>query len=171
MLYQASLWVALAAAGLGPDPSALQATDLRVNSYTSSAQEQVAVVALPGEEMMAVWQSRRQEHGSYGLFARRVDRALRPLGPEIHINQRTAGTQQEPALVRAPRSGQLLFAWQSSWPNTAGTAVVVRSFDPSFQSASAEQVVSKAQAFDPRFLTHDSGAAHTTTVLSGRCIM
>ncbi len=116
------------AAGATPDSTGAgwrTAVEVQANVFTGSAQEQAAVDAAPGGRMLAVWASRRQESGSYGVYARAFDPLGRPVSGEIHVNSTERGAQQRPAVAMAPGGGAWV-VWQSSGQDGSGSAVVAR---------------------------------------------
>jgi hypothetical protein len=104
-----------------------QQAEQRANVFTASTQERAAVdLALDGRSVV-VWDSRRQEAGGYGVFARWFDAAGRPASHELRVNRTVAGMQSHPA-VAVDADGAAWFAWQSFGQDGDAGAVVARRF-------------------------------------------
>src|SRR5690606_24813254 len=132
----AALSVAAAAAGNPAFPLADgRAVEVQANVFTSSAQERAALAASPTGEVVVAWDSRRQEHGSYGVFAQRFNAIGQPVGGEVHINQYLPNMQLAPALAYGP-DGHVWFAWTSHGQDGAAGGIVARRFAPDLSSAS-----------------------------------
>ncbi|MFW5653779.1 MAG: hypothetical protein ACOC0P_07005, partial [Planctomycetota bacterium] len=85
-----------AALGLG----AVERHEFRLNGFTGNQQSNVSIDFSPTRgEGFAVWGSRRQEFGSFGVFGQRFDAAGRKLGPELQINDFMPGQQSDPAVA------------------------------------------------------------------------
>lgn len=56
-----------------------------VNIFTYTDQSAPAIDADDQGRMLVAWGSRRQEAGTYGVFARLCDRWGRPMSDEIHV--------------------------------------------------------------------------------------
>ena len=78
---------------------AWQMVDLQANTFTKSNQGDASVAVDSEGRTMIAWTSRRQEHGTPGIFARHLDPLGRPLGPEIHVNEFIAGAQSAPSVA------------------------------------------------------------------------
>ena len=104
------------------DPSAsapsgaTQVFERRVNTYTQDRQQDPSLATDRGGKLLAVWSSRRQEGGTFGIFAQYLDPLGRPLGSEIHVNQIEAGHQTDPAAAFAA-DGSAWIVWSSIGPN------------------------------------------------------
>lgn len=84
----------------------------RVNTFTYSTQHEQALDIAEDGRILVGWSSRRQEVGSYGVFAQLLDGLGRPLGTELHINQYMPGAQKDPAVAFAA-NGDAYMAWTS----------------------------------------------------------
>ncbi len=84
----------------------------RVNTFTYSTQHEQALDIADDGRILVGWSSRRQEVGSYGVFAQLLDGLGRPLGTELHINQYMPGAQKDPAVAFAG-NGDAYMAWTS----------------------------------------------------------
>jgi hypothetical protein len=109
-------------------PSGLSsATDLRASVFSQSTQSRTAVDAAADGTLIAVWDSRRQEAGTYGVYARVFDADGWALSDEVRINQTVSNMQQRPS-VAAAADGTAWFAWESHGQDGEGAAVVARQF-------------------------------------------
>ncbi len=103
--------------------------DVQLNTFTSSQQSRVTLDMRDDGSVMAAWESRRQEAGSYGVFAREVNDLGLALGGEVHVNEFMVGHQQRPVLA-LDESGAFL-AWDSWGQTGPGSAVMSRSLSGS----------------------------------------
>lgn len=98
-----------------------------VNLFTHNAQQHATVAVDAWGGVIAVWESRRQELGSSGIFARRLDPVGRPIGGEIHINQTLKDQQVTPAVATGP-GGEVWFVWESYNQDGSQGSIVAREF-------------------------------------------
>ncbi len=144
-----SLCVGLGAACTSPlwgQPDVLfggGAIETQANVFTGSAQEHGALTALPGGGFVAVWDSRRQEHGDYAVVAQRFDAFGRAIGGEVPINAFVRGMQERPAVIASGES--VWFVWQSHGQDGSAAGIVARRFDRELRIASAEIPVNQTQ--------------------------
>jgi hypothetical protein len=123
----------------------LRRIEAQANTFTKNVQSDAAVDIDAAGNLLAVWGSRRQEGGNWGIFGQRFDPLGRPLGTEIHINQETAGAQWHPDVAMAP-DGSAWAAWGSMRPGTQGNAVVARRFASDGLGACDEALVAEGGA-------------------------
>lgn len=114
--------------------------DIQLNQFTSSTQNSVALAPTKDGGHIATWQSRRQEGGGYGIFARRVDASGTAIGDEIHVNATTESMQTAPSVSVAPNGG-VWFVWESFGHDGEMGAIVARKFDGGFTGATTEVLV------------------------------
>ncbi len=120
--------------------SETSAYDVRASVFSSSSQAHAALAAGADGRLMVAWDSRRQEGGTYGVFARSFDAAGNALSHELHINQTVAGMQHKPS-VAIGADGSAWFAWESHGQDGSGSSVVARKFElqnGEYVAASAE---------------------------------
>ncbi len=120
-----------------------QTIEMRANTFTGNVQNRCAISVDGDGNLLEAWASRRQENGTYGVFAQRFDPLGRPLGTEIHVNQFVAGYQSEPA-VAFDRSGTAWIAWQSLGQDGSRSGVFMRRFgmkDGAFRALGDETLV------------------------------
>jgi len=124
-----------------PAAPAAQAHVVRA-SVTASSQQNRAVVASARGRLYAAWESRRQERGSSGVYARAFDLGGAALTHELRINATLAGQQGKPAIAATPE-GAVWAAWESFGQDGSGAAVVARRFDAGLQPAGAELLLAE----------------------------
>jgi hypothetical protein len=138
------------------------AKDLRASVFGSSAQSHAAVDVAPDGSYMVAWDSRRQEGGTYGVFARAFDASGNALSHEIHVNQTMPGMQYKPTVAFAA-DGSAWFAWESHGQDGSGSSVVARKFENvggKFVAAGAEIAVNHQRQDDqamPVLATNQNG--------------
>ena len=106
---------------------AMTRVEIQANAFTASAQEQVALDLDATGASLLVWQSRRQEEGTYGVFARHLAPDGSPIGDELHVNQTEASMQWMPDCDLAG-DGSAWFAWSSFGQDGGRSAIVARRF-------------------------------------------
>ncbi len=117
-----------------------QTIETRANTFTGNVQHRSAIAADSDGNLLVSWASRRQERGTYGVFAQRFDPLGRPLGTEIHVNQFMPGYQSEPAVSFDP-NGTAWIAWQSLGQDGSLSGIFMRPFgmkDGEFQALGDE---------------------------------
>lgn len=137
-----------------------KSTEVQANTFTSSTQENTAVTVLPNGQLVAVWDSRRQEAGSYGIYAQRFDPTGRILGSEIHINNYIKGTQRHPDIASTNDGKKIWFTWESFGQDGASGSVVSRFFDNTLQNPSPEIAVNVTRdgaQYDPVIAVNQNG--------------
>ena len=118
-------------------PAEYQPIEVQANTFTASTQANAALDIDADGNVVVVWDSRRQQRGSYGVYVRRFDLLGRPLSEEIPANTYTASMQGSPA-VAAGGDGSVWVVWNSFGQDGAGWGVVARRFEQSLASASPE---------------------------------
>ena len=123
----------------------------QVNTFTYNRQQDAAVAADVDGNLLVAWGSRRQELGTFGIFAQLLDPRGRPLGTELHVNQFLSGEQAQPAVTFLP-NGEALVLWHSVNQLGARTDLFARRFgkgkDGSFQALGDEFLVNQVIADD-----------------------
>ncbi len=138
--------------------------ELRANTFTGNLQERSALAVDRSGNLLAAWASRRQEAGTYGVFAQRFDPLGRPLGTEIHVNQFLPSAQSFPALAY-DGGGSAWIVWQSAGQDGSGSGVFLRRFgmvEGVFAPLGDEQRVNATTAgdqFQPSVLCGREGGA------------
>lgn len=161
-----------------PAISQESSVDVLASQFTSSSKDHVTLDVDAHGRTLAVWQSRRQQEGTYGIYARRFDAAGRPLGDEVQINWTTQSHQRGPS-VALDADGSAWIAWTSHGQDGSLGAVVARRFDADLETASAEMIVNEQHLGDQRDVRIGSDARGNALVVwttpcretSGRQIM
>jgi len=109
-------------------PAAIDAADVRVNSYTTGAQSQSSVAALADGGYLITWVSAGQDGSGTGIYAQRYDRLGQKIGGEFQVNHLTAGDQQHTAIM-ALADGGWVIAWSGPVEGGSTTAVYARRYD------------------------------------------
>ncbi|HEX9794589.1 MAG TPA: hypothetical protein VGC54_11455 [Planctomycetota bacterium] len=86
--------------------------ETQANTFAYQRQENASLDIAPDGRVLVAWDSRRQEAGTFGVFAQLLDPLGRPLGTEIHVNHFMPGAQSEPAVGFAT-DGSAWVAWTS----------------------------------------------------------
>ena len=101
--------------------------DVQVNTFTDNRQTEASIATNSQGNILAVWGSRRQEQGSFGVFAQYLDPLGRPIGTEIHVNQYLPREQAKPSVFIDDNDVAWVF-WRSIGQDGAGTEVYGRRF-------------------------------------------
>jgi hypothetical protein len=137
------------------------ALDARASQFQSSTKDSVALDVDVAGRAVAVWNSRRQQEGTYGIYARRFEADGSVLGEEVQINATTVSHQTAPC-VALDADGTAWFAWISHGQDGDLGAVIARRFDAALGTASRELQVNELGAGDQRevrIASDDSGNA------------
>jgi hypothetical protein len=110
---------------------------VRANAFTSSTQDHVVIARAHDDSIVVAWDSRRQQDGQYGVYARRLSHDAAPLTPETQINTTTASAQMRPTCAAAP-DASVWIAWQSHGQDGDGWGIVARRLDPDLAHATHE---------------------------------
>jgi hypothetical protein len=81
-----------------------------VNAFTTGPQVLPRVARQAAGRFVVAWPSNAQDGSNFGVFARRVKRLTRTLGPEFRLNTSTLGYQASPA-ISTGQNGQFVVAW------------------------------------------------------------
>ncbi len=81
-----------------------------VNGFTSGAALLPSVDSDASGNFVIVWQGKRADESSYGVFGRRYDAQGAPLGPEFRVNTYTTGSQTSASVAMAD-DGRFVVAW------------------------------------------------------------
>ena len=102
--------------------------EIQANTFTGSEQSNPTVAIGRDGRVVVAWDSRRQELGSYGVFAQVFDALGRPLGGEVHVNETLRGMQDHAALAASPFDGTYWCTWESTGQDGSGESIVARRF-------------------------------------------
>jgi hypothetical protein len=86
--------------------------ELGLNSFQASGQGRPALVRDADGGFLAAWESRRQQSGRYGVYARRLDAWGQLRGEELPVNLNTSSHRRHPTLAAGREGSWLLWeAW------------------------------------------------------------
>lgn len=113
--------------------------DVQANQFTRGSQQ---AVSLSGDEdrSVLVWQSRGQQEGSYGIYARAFAPDGSPLTDEVVVNAARKSHQQQPAAC-LDDDGGVWFVWRSHEQDLSQGSIVARRFSADLSTATAEVIV------------------------------
>jgi hypothetical protein len=109
---------------------AAQGIEFQVNTHTADVQSFPSVAMVPSGDFVVVWRSWAQDGTGYGIFGRRFKLSGSPEGLEFMVNAYTSGTQDFPAVDRAP-DGSFMVAWVDGGRDGNGSGVFARRFNAS----------------------------------------
>ena len=101
--------------------------EVQANTFTYNTQQDPAAAVAANGNLLIAWGSRRQEQGTFGVFAQLLDPRGRPLGTELHVNQYVPGEQAKPAVAFGP-DGSAMIVWHSVNQTGQATDIYARRF-------------------------------------------
>ena len=101
--------------------------EIQANTFTSNRQQDGSVAADENGNLMVVWGSRRQEQGTFGIFAQFMDPRGRALSTEIHVNQYVPSEQAKPS-VAFSADGTAWVLWHSVGQDGDGVGLYARRY-------------------------------------------
>lgn len=101
--------------------------EIQANTFTSNRQQDASVAADAHGNLMVAWGSRRQEQGTFGIFAQFLDPRGRALSTEIHVNQFVPSEQAKPSVTFAA-DGTAWILWHSVGQDGDGVGLYARRF-------------------------------------------
>jgi len=149
-------------AGRPLDLASLGFHEARANTFTRNLQNRACLDVDSAGNVLIVWDSRRQELGSYGVVGQFFDPLGRPLGTELRINQHAPGPQHE-AAVAFDTQGRAWVAWQSDGQDGDSAGIYLRGFAPrdgAYAPLSDEilvNVTTKGSQSDPSLAVNSAG--------------
>ena len=87
-------------------------SDFRVNTYTSSTQQDPSIVALEDGGFVVTWESSGQDGDGYGIYGQRYDVNGAAVDEEFQVHTQTYSQQYDPT-VAASADGGFVVAWSS----------------------------------------------------------
>ncbi len=103
--------------------------EAQVNNYQPSTQSRACLgVDDKMGTMTVVWESRRQEKGTYGIVARQFDPWGRAISEELRVNETVIGSQVEPAIAVDSRARNTWIVWESKASPHSSTRIMRRRF-------------------------------------------
>lgn len=123
-----------------PGTASSNLSQVQANVFTSSGQGHSSLAVSPDGQAAVVWDSKRQERGSFGIYARLFDQAGQAASHELHVNEYLPQAQWLPAAA-FDGQGQLWMAWESQTQDGSGTGLVARAFSAEGTPLGAEMPV------------------------------
>ncbi|MFL5330324.1 MAG: RHS repeat-associated core domain-containing protein [Gemmataceae bacterium] len=120
--------------------TALSASDVRVNTHTTSNQMIPRVAHSALGSSVVVWQSYDQDGDSWGVYGQRYDAAGQAVGSEFQINQTTLDYQGYPQ-VAMDAVGNFTVVWQSYNFTESDFDIYSRAYDRFGTALTSEVVV------------------------------
>lgn len=173
-------WHWSGAPGVAQTSAVLTVVERQANIYTYNRQEAPSVAVDAEGNALAVWGSRRQENGTFGIFGRLFDAGGSPIGGELHVNDEMSNNQDAPAIAFGGSAGtDAWIAWQSHGQDGDAGAVVARRFGrvgDTFTALSGDIVVNEETGGDqlqPAIAATDDRVmvAWTTETADGQVVM
>ncbi len=119
----------LAGAGLAQEADQAlpqhQRIETRANTFEYNRQQDATLAIAEDGRILVAWGSRRQEHGTFGVFAQLLDPLGRRIGTELHVNEYLPDGQMEPAAAFGP-DGSAWVAWSSVGQDGSRNGVYLR---------------------------------------------
>ncbi|MGI9014971.1 MAG: choice-of-anchor J domain-containing protein [Phycisphaerales bacterium] len=144
----------------GTSATGFSAREFQLNTFEYNAQEAASLAVSPDGTILAAWGSRRQEEGTFGIFARLVAPNGQPVGGELHLNQYLANNQAAPA-VAFDDHGVAWVVWNSFGQDGDQGSIILRRFstvDGVFQPLGDEMIVNTTRTGDQTQATVAAGA-------------
>jgi hypothetical protein len=142
-------------------PSAIVTIEEQVNVFTSSEQDNATIDMSPDGRTVIAWESKRQEAGTYGIYARALDALGRPLTHEVHVNQYVRSQQRLPGVAFA--GGETVwFVWDSYGQDGQAGSIVARRFHTDLRPEGPEIPVNTTREGDqtnPVIIGRSNGSA------------
>ena len=101
---------------------AAQASEFRINSYTTNDQVLAGVSSDAHGNFVVVWGSYGEDGSNLGIFGRRFNASGTPQGSEFRVNTYTTSGQRSPALASSP-DGDFVVVWQGNNQDGSGYGV------------------------------------------------
>jgi hypothetical protein len=114
--------------------------DIQVNQHAAGRQDFSKVIMDAQGGFVVAWTSQDQDGDAEGVYARRFDAKGNPLGPEIRVNETTAGGQWLTDLQPLDQGG-VLMTWTSYAPDGSELGVWGRSYDAQGSPVSGELLI------------------------------
>lgn len=105
-----------------------QGPEFRVNTYTTSNQNEPAAAIDDDGDFIIAWNSTGQDGDRDGVYAQRYSATGAPQGPEFRVNSYTTGSQGSPA-VAMDAEGNFVIVWSGIDHDFIGSAVYAQLYD------------------------------------------
>ena len=104
-----------------------QASEFRVNTYTTLNQQYAAVTSDSSGNFVVVWSSALQDGDSFGVFGQRFDGSGVAQGSEFRVNSYTTGAQYGPSIA-STADGSFVVVWTSNVQDGSAAGIFGRRF-------------------------------------------
>ena len=105
-----------------------QGSEFRVNTYTTSSQQNASIAVLSNGGFVVSWHSNGQDGSGLGIYAQRYDVNGTAQGSEFKVNTYTVGSQQN-ASITALNNGGFVVSWVSNGQDGSGLGVYAQRYD------------------------------------------
>lgn len=105
-----------------------QSSEARVNTFTASTQGNSDLAVAPNGQSVVVWDSRRQQRGTYGVYLQRFDAFGNRVGDETRANLYQHSMQVNPCVAMDGQGG-FWVAWESFGQDGSMNGIIARHFN------------------------------------------
>jgi hypothetical protein len=123
--------------------------EFQLNAYTTNSQSIPVLAYDPNGGFVAAWQS-QQDGSEFGIFGRRFNSSVQPIGAEFQINEHTPETQGQPVVLPMP-GGAFVVVWHSDLQDGDDYGVFARAFKSGAEPNGGEFPVATTSAASQRF--------------------
>ncbi|HEX8386521.1 MAG TPA: hypothetical protein VF576_10070, partial [Rubricoccaceae bacterium] len=124
-----------------------QGGEFRVNTHTTSRQQNPAVAMDADGDLVVAWESQYQDGSGFGIYVQRYSSSGEPSGPTFRANTFTSLSQAEPA-VAANADGDFAVVWKSQAQDLSGYGVYAQRYNAAGVPQGGEIRVNTATAGD-----------------------
>ena len=110
--------------------------EFRVNTYTTSFQNNISVAMDSDGDFVIVWQSFNQDGSSYSIYAQRYNNTGAAQGAEFRVNTYTTSNQRDPS-VAMDSDGDFVVVWRS-FQDGSGDGIYAQRYDNTGAAQGAE---------------------------------
>jgi len=121
--------------------------EFRINTNTSSHQQNPDLTVLTNDNLVVVWESYYQDSDGYGVYAQLFDHELNPIGGEILVNSYTDSHQRNPS-VESLSDGRFVIVWDSSEQVGSGTEIYAQIHESNGDIFKSEFIVNTSILYD-----------------------
>ncbi|ESQ74048.1 S-layer family protein [Asticcacaulis sp. AC402] len=129
---------------------ALVGSESRVNTTTSSAQNQPTITSFADSSYVVSWSSASGDGSSYGVFGQRYNADGSKAGSEFLINTYASGDQSASSIT-ALDSGNFVVVWQSANQDGSGYGIYSQRYNSSGVAQGSETRVNTTTASNQQF--------------------
>ncbi|MBI3462055.1 MAG: hypothetical protein HY000_03210, partial [Planctomycetes bacterium] len=134
-----------------------QGDDFVVNTFTVGPQQNPSVAMDADGDAVIAWESYGQDGDMFGVFARRINSAGVPLGPEFQVNTVTANEQRRPSVAMGS-GGDFIVAWDSKYQDGSFEGIYAQAYSAAGVPQGGEFRVNNATGASQAFPSVDVAA-------------